>query len=347
MPVISDNFATAQAPGTTSALNPAGVVPTPVTRTTLTDGDGTSMSISGNILTCTSGIGGGTAGLRYNFTPPINLSADTTFDFVIATLGAAFDAPTIRVYITDTVGNGGVPVLNSGPLVAAPGLVSFSIVPTTVRTSVSTVLLEIDATGQFGPPPPGETITIQPSLATLCFPGNTAITMADGTTKHIRDVQPGDAVLGAEDNQPHTVKRQIRSLAFMGRVELMRFPAGSLGENLPNNTMHCSVWHPVLFEGKRRPAHAFEGLHGIERVMADPADVLGKEADGLSYLFNLQCDHETVFLAEGVAVQSHSPYHEINPLPKELRCAGDVETRVTCDSLHLTAPYDATPVTNL
>jgi len=78
-------------------------------------------------------------------------------------------------------------------------------------------------------------------------------------------------------------------------------------------------------------------------------------------LYTLQFDHEASFIVEGICkddskladimtgleVQSHSPYHELNPLPIEMRRLEDTERRTTRDSLTYVEPFDCSNVIQL
>lgn len=73
-----------------------------------------------------------------------------------------------------------------------------------------------------------------------CFHGNCSITMADGTTKPLREVRRGEKVL-AGAGQVGTVWCVTRTPATNGKMKLVR---------LPNTQLMATPYHPVKVAGK-------------------------------------------------------------------------------------------------
>ena len=168
----------------------------------------------------------------------------------------------------------------------------------------------------------------------ICFPGSTEVTMADGGLRRIDQIVPGEEVMGTDGAV--SVARITRTPVVMADLDVAVFQPGSLGDGAPNRRTVCTVHHPILYRGTRYEAAALadllEGV-SIERVRA--ADEFPVERDGRSWMYNLQAQHETFFIANGLVSQTHSPWHSILPLPSHLRASDDVETRHTCDALTL------------
>jgi len=137
----------------------------------------------------------------------------------------------------------------------------------------------------------------------------------------------GDLVIDSK-GKTHAVKRLVPS-SITACTKMVTFPANSLGEGCPERDVFVSDPHPIFYKGVRKPASCFVGYNGI--TVSENKD---DPKMNFKLLYTLQFDHEASFLVEGLLeVQSHSPYHELEPLPKELRRKGDEETRRTRDSL--------------
>lgn len=97
----------------------------------------------------------------------------------------------------------------------------------------------------------------------------------------------------------------------------MVFEPHCLGPQQPNHQLVITPNHPIFYRGYRRPARCFEhcfGVHRFQKVKAENVlDLLG----GQFCLYDLQFDHEGSFSANGLEIQSRSPYSHLGPLPKD------------------------------
>jgi hypothetical protein len=156
-----------------------------------------------------------------------------------------------------------------------------------------------------------------------CFAKDTNILMADGTLKLIQEIARGDFVAGNPSiSEVHQVAK-INTLTLQRKspVDIVKFRPGSLGNNLPNQSLTITGNHPIIFRNARRPAKCFNKLPGITYYKQIPSgDILNSDHNGEnSYkLYDLQFDHDGTFVTNGIIVQSRCPRSDITPLPQEL-----------------------------
>lgn len=153
----------------------------------------------------------------------------------------------------------------------------------------------------------------------LCLAANTQILLANGETKPIFAIQRGDMIpCSAESGAKCYPVAQVLSTKLNAShpVDLLKLERNALGHNLPYEPLYISKNHPILYRGGRRPAYCFKKLDGATYYEKTP---FGEIINGAQYdLYDLQFEVDTSYVANGVTVQSRSPYSDITPLPKEL-----------------------------
>lgn len=168
-------------------------------------------------------------------------------------------------------------------------------------------------------------LTLQPfSNALVCVAKGTLILMADKTEKPIESIVRGDLVAADPScNKVHKVARlTIQHLHKSSSVEMVKIRRDALGSDMPKRTLFISKNHPIMYKYKRRPAKCFRRIPGVScydremKVMV--SDFLPQEDDGSYRLYDLQFEVEGSYVAEGLQIQSRSPYSELTPLSKEL-----------------------------
>lgn len=187
------------------------------------------------------------------------------------------------------------------------------------------------------------------SALIVCMARDSMILMADGSEKPIQDIRRGDLIAG-HDGSVHEVARNMHSrLNKQYSIDLVKVDKDALGENLPNKDLLISGWHPILWEGARRPARCFEKFPGVQwwyhSIQVEdilPAD--NENATTKTYSFyNLQFDHDGIFIANGIPVQAISPYSRISPLKKELFFNLDnYKEKLVNESYITDTPWDGT-----
>ena len=215
--------------------------------------------------------------------------------------------------------------------------------PAVVPTPTVYNSLNFDSTISANQQPQGLTVTLQSILS--CLAHNTAVTMADGSTKHISAIKRGDSVYG---NASGTV---INKVARVNKTEmrsnykpcLVKIQKDTFGQGLPNRELLITGPHPLILDGVRRPACCYERFKGVKWYMCnEPAiNILPKDNDGTYSVYDLVFDHDGDYIANGVTVQAHSPYHPYDPLPKELYYdVKNYKSIVSYDCLNHKLPYD-------
>jgi len=336
---FSDTFTTTQN-WNTSQNNSAGVFPAVNTRDIVANNFTFSSSTAIDSTPQTWIFNGsffGSSGLqgyvRYSFTSSQDFSSMTSFPITVTSS---------TITGTPITGHFELQLFGSVNFVSVSG--NFNANTTTVvdfptlnaggaSTSTNVTLLQVTL---YVPNTATGVVTVQP-FASLCFPHDTLVQVVENgkiQEKMIAEIVPGDVVVNGDSNSESIVKRIIVSMAS---AELVYFPQNSLGNGIPHTDLYSTKPHPIFWKGARRDAYAFVGYNGIKLIANTIYDKL----------YSLQFDHEGSFFANGVEVQSHSPYHVIMPLPQEFRRIGDLETRVTSDSLNLKLPLDGTSVVSL
>jgi hypothetical protein len=165
-------------------------------------------------------------------------------------------------------------------------------------------------------------ISPQNSDIPQCLDGSTLILLGDGSTKPIREIQRGDLVSANLDcSIVHRVSRLVKQYQHpLAYIDVIVFEPNSISPGQPQNRLIISQGHPIFYRGCRYIASCFEGLHGVKRynVGYDVHDVLNVDSNGNYYYYDLQFDDDGTFVAEGIIVQSRSPWSHLTPLPKEL-----------------------------
>lgn len=187
--------------------------------------------------------------------------------------------------------------------------------------------------------PNGLTYSFSPlASSALCLWSLSTILMADGSDKPICDILRGDLIKTTHGDKPVSqVLKQIFSPNLC--YDILRFDTNCLGNNYPKDTLYITKNHPIIYNGARRPAHCFRNMPGvtyyehrrIEKILPSYA------------FYDLQFDVDTTFIANGVEVQSRSPFSDLTPLPLELyHDPGLYKNIKTWDSVNQKLPLDQT-----
>lgn len=149
----------------------------------------------------------------------------------------------------------------------------------------------------------------------VCVVGQTKILMVDGSERLIRDLKRGDIVA------PHHQIARLRyeRLSERSLIDLMIFEKGCFGTT-PHQTLIVTPNHPIFYRGARRPARCFEGCPHVTTIKQTPVHALRSLFPTLNdmCLYDLQFDHDGSYIANGVEIQSRSPYSCHDPLPRDL-----------------------------
>lgn len=138
----------------------------------------------------------------------------------------------------------------------------------------------------------------------VCVIGSTQITLSDGSTKQIKDLQRGDEILQDADTQSTAIVSRVISTNAR-EPELVRMPPGLLG-----NTQE------LILTGSH-PIHAKDGKTRLQAKNVPGTQPVRVENEAV-ILFNLQFDTEGTFYANQVKVDSMSPYFHRYVLPETL-----------------------------
>jgi hypothetical protein len=178
----------------------------------------------------------------------------------------------------------------------------------------------------------------------VCVGRGTQILMSDGHFQSIETIQRGQKVIGYE-NHEYTValvNRQI--VAKKQRIDLIEIQPSAIEPNLPHKKLVITPNHPIFYRGARRPAKCFKYLSNvIEHKSIPPETVLQPEPlvhDHEHYiLYDLQFEVDGSYIAEGVTIQSRSPWSDLTPLERHMYFHPETysETR-HWDSLHHSLP---------
>lgn len=176
------------------------------------------------------------------------------------------------------------------------------------------------------------------------------ILMSDFTYKPIKDLERGDFVWDYE-GFTHQIARVIRNVCPHNyRIDLVKIEKDALGNNLPTRDTLISGQHPIWYQGLFRVASSLIGVTGVTHwyhtVLAneilpldekcddcldchddhddkpkcracEEAETLRRMGDTYS-VYNLQFDHQGVFIANGLVVQSLSHKNESAMLSEDL-----------------------------
>ncbi len=130
-----------------------------------------------------------------------------------------------------------------------------------------------------------------------CFSGDSKILMATGEYKCIKDIQRGDVVV--EDIQTGKTNTVSRVASAINMCEAVVIPKGLMGNS---EDIRCTRLHPIWINDQRVYAKDIEGVEFTHYI--------------IDRYYNLQFDEEGTFIVDGIKVDSLSPYHKQDPLPK-------------------------------
>ena len=177
-----------------------------------------------------------------------------------------------------------------------------------------------------------------PSKTNCCLTRDSMILMADGTEKPVQEIARGDLVAGNKDGTIINIVARLNTNILPPKYspDVVVFEPDSLGPNLPSDQLIITANHPLLWNGKRRPAHCFANLPNITRYYKGQIfkqgiqfndkiignigikDLISIDPDGQYKVYDLQFEQLGSYIAEGVELQSRSPRSNITPLPIEL-----------------------------
>ncbi|MEO0236824.1 MAG: hypothetical protein ABIN35_01135 [candidate division WOR-3 bacterium] len=139
-----------------------------------------------------------------------------------------------------------------------------------------------------------------------CVVRDTMILMLDGSLKPIQDIKRDDIVGPAPG---YRVARLCQTeIDCSTIVDLIIFEPNSLGPNQPSQQLIITSNHPIFYHQKRYPSHSFVLFNGVLHV----------KRHNINCLYDLQFEKDGSYIANGIEIQSCSPYSALNPLPKEL-----------------------------
>lgn len=310
MSSISDPFTDLQGPSTTlpgGSWTPGG------SRTV-----SAFASVGGSGFTTTLASTGFSSTLRYTYTPTADF---TNIDTILLNIFSITGTISVSLTMEDNIGN------------SATGTVFVVNTPQTLfwlGSEFAGINLSIISFIQF------DFLNEQPTSATLianilsstlvCLGHGTKVLMADGTEKEIQDIDRGDIVRGdVEGKVLHKVARKL-DLPVDGDnyINIAIIEVDALGKGVPHTPTIISGNHPVVYQNARRPVRFLKGSKGIAYHEKKDKITLAKEVvpkspkDSKYYLYDLQFDHDGTYIANGLTVQSRSPYSDITPLPKDL-----------------------------
>ena len=320
--LVVDNYVDLQAPGT-EKVSPSEGTWTP-SSFRITTGTNPTAEIKSSppvqLVITTSGTNGNLGFLEYDYqaTHPINING------YIITLNNGKESNfgnTFYMQVTSEAGTSPeVPGTISGS--ASDFVVSWGPIESDVFTDVDlSNVLSIDFlvntngladTITFGN---GETDGgLSTSLA--CVLSNTLILLGNNEKREIKDVQRGDEInCDGEIKRVCVINKQL--LNGDAIVNMVKFEMGSLGENKPYRSLYVTKNHPIIYEGSRRPAYCFQNLDGVTFYKnIKMSDLLGVMED--YNLYDLQFEDDSSYMANGILVQSRSPYSDLTPLSKKL-----------------------------
>jgi len=134
----------------------------------------------------------------------------------------------------------------------------------------------------------------------VCVLGKTKILMADGSMKPIKDIVRGERVI--TDKETGATKKVARVLVSVSKGTAVCLPKGTLGNT---EDVICTEAHPVW------------ALDGTYRMKSK--DVNGAvQIENWDTFYNIQYEEEGTYYAEGIRMDSVSPYYYKKRLPKKL-----------------------------
>jgi len=259
--------------------------------------------------------------LAYVYNTPQNFTSMSTITIPIFAVNAGTFSLTMQLTDSGSVSSPEVLGAYSG-LVGTP--VTWTInginFPTVNLTLVSQMVLRARGSASSGFVGAANALT----SAIACMPKDTMILMANGKETPIQNIVRGDLIAGnLECNITHKVAYIMHSeLSAIVPIDIVKITKGTLGQNKPNKDLFLSGWHPILWNQKRRPAKCFQKFMGVtwwnNTITAGEILPVDTNEQKTYSLYNLQFDHDGLFVANGVIVQAVSPYSNLFPLNKEL-----------------------------
>lgn len=198
------------------------------------------------------------------------------------------------------------------------------------------------------------TISVNALISTaVCLAKDSIILMSDGSKKAIQYIERGDLVAGNKEiTVSHRVARNM-TMHFHADypIDIVMINKDALDENIPDKKTFISGWHPILWNGARRPAKCFENLKGIKwwYHTISAGEILPSDSQENTYsLYNLQFDHDGMFVANNMIVQAVSPYSELFPLDKKLFFdENNYKDQLTWESYITDTPWDCSVLESL
>jgi hypothetical protein len=156
----------------------------------------------------------------------------------------------------------------------------------------------------------------------VCVGRGTQIKMSDGTQRRIETLSRGDEVSGYEGSCYRVAIVNRQYLSPTERLDLIEISPHALGPDRPSQRLMITPNHPIFYQEARRPAKCFCHLQGVQEhkdvlvtELLEPESLTG---DPEYILYDLQFEADGSYVADGLTIQSRSPWSDLTPLPKEL-----------------------------
>lgn len=270
----------------------------------LSVGNPGSISIGGTTgLSIVTQFGGTGATLNYQYSSSVDLSSIAAFVFNNVVITGTF-----RIALSINNNTSGI----FGP---------FNSTTTTITISTQSIVLSNVTNLSFNfVGTTGFTLTSNNlTSSTVCLLHDTQILMMDNTFKLIQDLVRGDVVADPYSTNGHNIARILKTkMDPEYKPDLVKISKNALSDNLPDNDTFLTGWHPILWNSLRKPAKCFQKIKNCHwyNMETKLKDIPGLSND--SYvLYNLQFDHEGLFIANNLIVQAVSPWSIIYPLPEK------------------------------
>lgn len=188
---------------------------------------------------------------------------------------------------------------------------------------------------------PSQNLVIFKLRNLVCVGGDTLIQLSDGSLRPIRSLHRGEIVA-----PNHTIAQVCQEpIDVHSPIDLMVFEPNCLGGGKPTQRLTITPNHPIFYKGARRPAKCFAQCPGVRSIQRQPTQSVLPLLDHEPYLYDLQFDHEGSYLANGLEIQSRSPYSYHGPLDQSMYDDPSMycEDRVW-DSMNQSLSLDSTPL---
>lgn len=158
----------------------------------------------------------------------------------------------------------------------------------------------------------------------VCVIRGTNILLSSGQSKPIEQIVRGDVVVGYQNKQYMVADINKQYISKNCPIDMMEFAPNSIGEQIPNQKLFITHNHPIFHQNYRTPAKFFNNpqIGIIEHKSIKPKELMEPESldeSGPVYcLYDLQFEEDGSYIANGVTVQSRSPWSDITPLEKEM-----------------------------